>query len=114
MVDIQVSQIIWFESEIFFGGKEVEYRLIDGSKGPVSQYEGEVQGIITWQKYWVKFNVGVKGRDMFQLWVPIDWMALGFVLHTCHMLQHHQLMDSIPLLPAITGTLMQTCMMTTS
>ena len=112
--DIRVGQIIWFESEIFFGGKEVAYRPMGGSKGPVSRYEGEVQGIIAWQKYWVKFNVGVKGREMFQLWVPIDWTALGFVLRTRHMLQRHQLMDNIPLPPAITGTLLQTRMTTTS
>jgi hypothetical protein len=51
---------------------------------------------------------------MFQLWVPIDWTALGFVLRTRHMLQRHQLMDNIPLPPAITGTLLQTRMTTTS
>jgi hypothetical protein len=65
----------------------------------VRRYSGEVLGISGREKNWVQFSVGDDGLEAFQLWVPICWTALGFVLRVRHYMLRYQLVDTIPPLP---------------
>jgi hypothetical protein len=109
--DIMVGQKIWFESAILSGDS------IMGSdeKGTKCgrRYEGEVQSIAGWQKSWVRFHVG-GGEETFQLWVPLAWTAMGFMLRLRHFFLKRQLVDDIPPLPPITRPDQQTRRVTTS
>jgi hypothetical protein len=77
------------------------------------QYEGEVQSIAGWQKSWVRFHVS-GGEGAFQLWVPLAWTALGFMLRLRHFFLKLQLVDSIPPLPSVTKPSRQTRRVETS
>jgi hypothetical protein len=114
-VDIRVGQVIWFESDFFFGGKEVAYRPEKSDDRILGRYEGRVQNVVGWQKHWIRFGVeDARAKDGFQLWVPIDWTALGVVLRLRHMVQRHLLGDTIPLPPTTTEVALQTRMTYTS
>ena len=84
MSNIQVGQRIWFESEIFTTGKNVEKVLGEGQTNGVKRYDGEVLRISGLERSWIRFSVGVAGQEGFQLWLPICWTALGFTLCAHH------------------------------
>jgi hypothetical protein len=94
--NIRVGQKIWFESEIFATGKSVERDIGGGRTVWVRQYSGEVLGISGWERNWVRFSVGDDGQETFQLWVPISWTALGYVLRARHYMLRYQLVDTLP------------------
>jgi hypothetical protein len=94
--DICVGQRIWFESSIFANGKSTERDIGGGRTVGVKRYAGEVLGISGWEKNLVRFSVGDGGQEDFQLWAPICWTALGFVLRVRHYMLRYQLVDTIP------------------
>jgi len=40
--------------------------------------------------------MGDDGQEAFQLWAPIYWTALGYVLHVHHYMLRYQLVDTLP------------------
>ena len=104
-VNIQVGQTIWFQSNIFVMGLNIKnhveaVRKAQGAGG--FRYGGQVLSIVEWQKNWVRFSVGSQDREEFHLLVPVDWTALGLLLHSLHTLQKGRLPDSIPSRPGAT------------
>ena len=65
MSDIWVGQKIWFESEIFATGKNVEKVLGGGQTNGVKWYDGKVLSISSWKRSWIQFSVGVAGQEGF-------------------------------------------------
>ena len=64
--NIRVGQRIWFESEIFATGKNVEKALGEGHTNiGVKRYDGEVLSISGWERSWIRFSVGVAGQEGF-------------------------------------------------
>ena len=58
----------------------------------------------------MKFNIhGGEGSGVFQVWVPLEWTALGFVMCVRHFIQRQGLMDDIPPIPSITNMELRTC-----
>jgi hypothetical protein len=73
----------------------VEGDLGGGHTIRVKRYSGEVLGLCGWERNWVRFSVGDDGQEAFQLWVPICWTALGFVLRARHCMLRYQLADTL-------------------
>jgi hypothetical protein len=99
-VKMRVGQPLWFVSEILV--KEVVDCEGKPAKWP-RLYEGEIQGVVGWQKNWVQFEVMATGREDFHLWVPLEWSALGLVHRVQHFWQRYWLVDNIPPIPVVTG-----------
>jgi len=99
-VKMKVGQSVWFASEILV--KDVVDCVGKPAKWP-RLYEGEIRGIVGWQKNWVRFEVMATGRADFHLWVPLEWSTLGLVRRVQHFWQRHWLVDNIPPIPVITG-----------
>jgi hypothetical protein len=105
-IDIQVGQTIWFYSNVFVMGGDMGAHLEPMRKRREAggfKYEGEVLRIVAWQRHWIRFSMGSQGVEEFQLWVPVHWTAMGFILRALHLLQKGSLPDSIPSLPEATG-----------
>jgi hypothetical protein len=68
-------------------------------------------GVSSWKKSWIQFSVGKHGEEAFQIWVSLDWTALGFMLRLRHFILKRKLVDTIPSLPTVTDPTYQTCRM---
>jgi hypothetical protein len=111
-VKMKVGQSVWFMSGI------IEKEVMVNAEGKYvvrpQQYEGRIEGVVEWQRNWVRFLVTSMGSGDFHLWVPLEWAALGLVHRVQHLWQRQKLADDIPPLPKVTETSMQTRRLETS